>query len=53
MTSNIIHGEKGELNLSTSLADILLDAGAKEYATIQAREEARHVTGFTYYLRTR
>ncbi|MBO89016.1 MAG: DUF3066 domain-containing protein [Rickettsiales bacterium] len=51
--SNIIHGEQGALNLSTGLADILLDPGAQEYATNQAREEARHVTGFSYYLKSR
>ena len=44
--SNIIHGEQGALNLSTGFADILLDAGAQEDVTNQAREEARHVTGF-------
>ena len=31
--SNVIHGEQGALNLSTSLVDILLDAGAREYST--------------------
>jgi hypothetical protein len=41
------------LNLSTGLADILLDAGAQEYATNQAREEARHVTGFSHYMKSR
>ena len=51
--SNIIHGEQGALNLSTGLADIMLDAGAQEYATNQAREEARHVTGFSYYMKSR
>ena len=51
--SNIIHGEQGALNLSTGLADILPDAGAQEYVTIQAREEARHVTGFSYYMKSR
>jgi hypothetical protein len=51
--SNILHGEQGALNLSTSLADILLDPGAQEYATNQAREEARHVTGFARYIKTR
>ena len=39
---NIIHGEQSALNLSTGLADILLDAGMQEYVTNQAREEARH-----------
>ncbi len=48
---NIIHGEQGVLNLSTSLAEILLGAGAREYATNQAREEARHVAGFCHYKR--
>ena len=51
--SNIIHGEQGALNLSTGLADILLDAGAQEYATNQAREEARHVAGFSCYMKSR
>lgn len=51
--SNITHGEQGALNLSTNLADILLDGGAQEYATNQAREEARHVTGFSYYINSR
>ena len=51
--SNIIHGEQGALNLSTGLADVLLDAGAQEYVTNQAREEARHVTGFSYYMKSR
>ena len=32
----IIHGEQGALNLSTGLADILLDAGAHKYVTNQA-----------------
>ncbi|MDP6390649.1 MAG: ferritin-like domain-containing protein [Alphaproteobacteria bacterium] len=51
--SNIVHGEQGALNLSTGLADILLDPGAQEYATNQAREEARHVTGFSRYVKVR
>ncbi len=51
--SNIIHGEQGALNLSTGLVDILLDAGAQEYVTNQAREEARHVTGFSYFMKSR
>ncbi|MED6311308.1 MAG: ferritin-like domain-containing protein, partial [Pseudomonadota bacterium] len=51
--SNIIHGEQGALNLSTGLADILLDTGAQEYVTNQARQEARHVTGLSYYTKSR
>ena len=51
--SNILHGEQGALNLSTGLADILRDPGAQEYATNQAREEARHVTGFSLYIKSR
>ena len=51
--SNVIHGEQGALNLSTSLADILLDAGAWEYSTNQACEEARHIPGFSNYMGAR
>ncbi|MEA2627427.1 MAG: hypothetical protein QOD06_3472 [Candidatus Binatota bacterium] len=48
--SNILHGEQGALNLSSSLCDLFLDPGAQEYAANQVREEARHVHGFTRYL---
>ena len=51
--SNIIHGEQGAPNLSTSLANILLNAGAQEFATNQALEEARHVAEFSYYMKSR
>jgi hypothetical protein len=51
--SNILHGEQGAFSLSTSLCDIFLDPGAQEYASNQAREEARHVRGFSNYMRTR
>jgi hypothetical protein len=51
--SSILHGEQGALSLSTSLAQILRDPGAQEYATNQAREEARHVAGFTRYVQKR
>ena len=50
---NIIHGEQGALNVLTGSAAILLDAGVQEYATNQAREEARHLTGFSYYMKSR
>src|SRR3990167_1471174 len=51
--SNLLHGEQAALSLSASLCHILLDPGAQEYAANQAREEARHVTGFTNYLMSR
>jgi hypothetical protein len=51
--SSILHGEQGALSLSTSLTQILRDPGAQEYATNQAREEARHVAGFSKYVQKR
>jgi Long-chain fatty aldehyde decarbonylase len=51
--SSILHGEQGALSLSASLTQILRDPGAMEYAANQAREEARHVTGFSRYITTR
>jgi Long-chain fatty aldehyde decarbonylase len=51
--SSILHGEQGALSLSTSLSQILRDPGAQEYATNQAREEARHVAGFSKYVQKR
>ena len=51
--SSILHGEQGALSLSASLTQILRDPGAQEYATNQAREEARHVAGFTKYVTKR
>lgn len=48
--SNILHGEQGALNLSSSLCDLFVDPGAQEYAANQVREEARHVRGFTGYM---
>jgi len=51
--SSILHGEAAALALSASLCHILKDAGAQEYAANQAREEARHVAGFTHYIRAR
>ncbi|HTZ38235.1 MAG TPA: ferritin-like domain-containing protein [Stellaceae bacterium] len=51
--SNILHGEQGALSLSASLCDILIDPGAQEYATNQAREEARHVAAFSRYIAAR
>jgi len=51
--SNILHGEQAALSLSASLVHILKDQGAAEYAANQAREEARHVTGFAMYIKSR
>ncbi len=51
--SSILHGEQGALSLSASLTSVLRDPGAQEYAANQAREEARHVTGFSNYITTR
>ena len=51
--SSILHGEQGALSLSASLIPIMRDLGAQEYATNQAREEARHVHGFSRYIETR
>jgi len=51
--SGILHGEQGALSLSASLCHIMVDAGAQEYAANQAREEARHVTGFARYIGNR
>ena len=51
--SNLLHGEQGAMSLSSSLCHVLLDPGAQEYAANQAREEARHVAGFTRYIARR
>lgn len=51
--SQLLHGEQGALNLSSSLCDIFLDPGAQEYAANQVREEARHVHAFTLYMKAR
>jgi hypothetical protein len=53
MLSSILHGEQGALSLSASLCQILRDPGAQEYASNQAREEARHVTAFSRYVHKR
>jgi hypothetical protein len=51
--SAILHGEQGALALSASLCHILKDPGAQEYAANQTREEARHVTAFSAYIKSR
>jgi hypothetical protein len=51
--SSLLHGEQGAFSLSASLVPILRDPGAQEYAANQAREEARHVAGFTKYIEAR
>jgi hypothetical protein len=51
--SSILHGEQGAFSLSASLCQVMRDPGAQEYASNQAREEARHVNGFTRYIHKR
>jgi len=51
--SSILHGEQGALNLSASLCHFLKDQGAQEYAANQTREEARHVTAFAKFVKSR
>jgi hypothetical protein len=51
--SSILHGEQGALSLSASLCQILREPGAQEYASNQAREEARHVSAFSRYVQAR
>jgi hypothetical protein len=51
--SSLLHGEQGAFSLSASLVQIMRDPGAQEYAANQAREEARHVAGFTKYIEKR
>lgn len=51
--SSILHGEQGALSLSAALTSVLRDPGAQEYAANQAREEARHVAGFSKYIAAR
>ena len=51
--SSILHGEQGAFSLSASLCHIMRDPGAQEYASNQAREEARHVNGFARYIHKR
>ncbi len=51
--SALLHGEQGALALSASLCHILKDPGAQEYAANQTREEARHVTAFAAYIKSR
>ena len=53
LLSSILHGEQGALSLSASLCHILRDPGAQEYAANQTREEARHVTAFSAYIKAR
>ena len=53
LTSSFLHGEQGALTLSLKLGCLFLDPGAQEYAANQAREEARHVHGFTKYIASR
>ena len=51
--SNLLHGEQGALSLSLTLGQLFSDPASQEYAANQAREESRHVHGFTCYLQSR
>ncbi len=53
VVSTLLHGEQGALSLSASLTSILRDPGSQEYAANQTREEARHVAGFSNYVKAR
>ncbi len=53
MVSGLLHGEQGALSLCSQLCNLLVDPGAQEYASNQAREEARHVTAFGRYVEVR
>ncbi len=53
IVSSLLHGEQGAFSLSASLCHIMRDPGAQEYASNQAREEARHVNGFSQYVSKR
>ena len=51
--SGFLYGEQGALSLSLSLCELLGNPDAVEYASNQAREEARHVNAFTRYIAAR
>ncbi len=53
MVSSLLHGEQAALSLCSSLTNTLVDPGGQEYASNQAREEARHVNAFTRYIEAR
>ena len=51
--SGFLYGEQGALSLSLSLCEVLGNPDAVEYASNQAREEARHVNAFAKYIEAR
>ena len=53
MISSLLHGEQAAMSLCTNLCNMLVDPGAQEYASNQAREEARHVTAYSKYIEVR
>ena len=53
LISSLLHGEQAAFCLCTQMSSMLLDPGAQEYAANQAREEARHVSAFSRYIKTR
>ena len=53
LLSGILHGEQAAVHLSAQLCTMLQDPAEREFAANQAREEARHVSAFTRYIRAR
>jgi rubrerythrin len=53
LLSGILHGEQGAVHLSAQLCTMLRDPAEREFAANQAREEARHASAFTRYIRAR
>jgi hypothetical protein len=51
--SGFLHGEQGAYSAAVSLCQSFDNPGAMEYAANQAREEARHVLGFSKYIHAR
>jgi rubrerythrin len=51
--STILHGERAALKFAAHLCQVSDDPGVQEIAANQAREEARHVTAFDLYIRSR
>jgi hypothetical protein len=51
--SSILQGEQAALEFAATLCLLSKDLGVQESAANQAREEARHVTAFDLYIKTR
>lgn len=53
LLSGILHGEQGALKVCGQLCILFKDPAAQEFVANQAREEARHVSAFSRYIRAR